>query len=273
MSSVSNESSGQQSTNIHIDSSTDNKRVISVGNYSDIVYYFYGASINVSDGFVFLISLNDAIIPVTWYVISDYYQNNIFNYSVGGISYSFTIPDGNYSVNTLMSLFNTSGIKLTNGITTSYSIGTNKFTFSHTSSEFSILSTSTCLSLIGLISGANTSSSSYILVCPKQVDLSGTRAIYIKSNLHTISLDSRIGTMTSSILAKIPVVVDTYNFINYSNITQNRSILKDRSINKIQITLEDDKGRPLNITSDYNLTIDVHVIPNKFLVYENTLTK
>ena len=78
MSSVSNESSGQQSTNIHIDSSTDNKRVISVGNYSDIVYYFYGASINVSDGFVFLISLNDAIIPVTWYVIRDYYQNNIF---------------------------------------------------------------------------------------------------------------------------------------------------------------------------------------------------
>ena len=67
--------------------------------------------------------------------------------------------------------------------------------------------------------------------------------------------------------------MDTYNFINYVNITQNRKILKDRSINKIQITLKDDQGRPLDITDDYNLTIDVHIIPNKFLVYENALTK
>ena len=273
MSNISNESSGQPSADIHIDSSTDNKRVISIDNYSDIVYYFYGGSLHVSDGFVFLISLNDAIIPVTWYVISEYNQNNIFNYEVSEVSYSYTIPDGNYSVNGLINLFNASEIKTTNGITTSYSLTTNKLTFSHTSLEFTILSASTCWKLIGLSKNVDATSTSFILTCPKQVNLSGTKAIYIKSNLHTISLDTRIGTMTSSILAKIPVVMDTYNFINYVNITQNRKILKDRSINKIQITSEDDQGRPLDITDDYNLTIDVHIIPNKYLIYENALTK
>jgi hypothetical protein len=242
MSNVSNESSGQQSANIYLTSKSDNKRVISKDNYSDIIYYFYGGSINVSDGFVFLISLHDAIIPVTWYVISEYNNNNVLNYEINGISYTFTIPDGNYSVNNLVNLFNTSDIKLTNGITTSYNSINNKLTFTHTLVDFTILSTSTCLKLIGLQTDIDTTSTDYVLQCTKQVDLSGTREIYVKSNLHTINLDSRIGTMTSSILAKIPVVVDSKCFIYYSNLTQNRSILKDRSINKIQITLEDDEG-------------------------------
>ena len=270
MSNVSNESSGQQSTNIYLTSKSNNKRVVSNGNYSDIIYNF-PISVNASDGFIFLISLHDCIIPVTWYVISAYNNNNLFNYQINGVTYSYTIADGNYSVNNLVNLFNTSEIKLTNGITNSYNIINNKLTFTQTVIDFTILATSACLDIIGL-NDIDTTSSSYILQCPNQVDLSGTREIYIKSNLHTISLDSRIGTMTSSILAKIPVTVDSHNLIYYSNITQNRSVLKDRSISRIQITLEDDEGNLLNLTQHYSLTIDVNIIPNKFLVYTSALT-
>ena len=104
------------------------------------------------------------------------------------------------------------------------------------------------------------------------MDLSGTREIYVKTNLHTINLDSRIGTITSSIIAKVPVVVDNMNFIYYSNITQNRIILKDRTINNIQIVLEDDEGNLLDLTMNYSLSLDVHIIPNKMLLYTNTIT-
>lgn len=271
MSNVANESSGQQSANIHLTSKTEYKKIISNGNYSDIVYYNEGA-IHASDGFIFLIALHDAIIPVTWYVISEYNNNNTLNYQIDEDVFTFTIPDGNYSAYNIINLFNTSDIKLSNGITTSYNIINNKMTFTHTLIDFTILSTSTCLELIGLNEGVNTSSSSFILVCPNQVDLAGTREIYIKSNLHTINLDSRIGTITSSILGKIPVVVESNNLIYYSNITQNRSILKDRIISKIQITIEDDKGVPLDLTNHYSLTIEVQITPNKFLVYEKSIT-
>ena len=67
-------------------------------------------------------------------------------------------------------------------------------------------------------------------------------------------------------------VVDNMNFIYYSNITQNRIILKDRTINNMQIVLEDDEGNLLDLTMNYSLSLDVHIIPNKFLTYSNTIT-
>ena len=271
MSNIQNESSGQTSAQIYITSKSNYKRVISTNNYSNIMYYF-NSSINVSDGFVFLISLHDAIIPVTWYVISSYNGNNLFNYEINNVSYSYTIPDGNYSVTDLVNLFNSSSIETTNGIITSYDSLTNILTFTNATTDFTILSTSTCLDILGLTTGINTTSTNYSLTCPYQVDLSGTREIYVKTNLHTINLDSRIGTMTSSIIAKVPVVVDNMNFIYYSNITQNRIILKDRTINNIQIVLEDDEGNLLDLTMNYSLSLDVHIIPNKFLQYTNAIT-
>ena len=104
------------------------------------------------------------------------------------------------------------------------------------------------------------------------MDLSGTREIYVKTNLHSINLDSRIGTMTSSIIAKVPVVVDNMNFIYYLNITQNRIILKDRTINNIQIILEDDEGNLLDLTINYSLSLDVHIMPKNFLIYSSAIT-
>ena len=59
------------------------------------------------------------------------------------------------------------------------------------------------------------------------MDLSGTQEIYVKTNLHTINLDSRIGTMTSSIIAKVPVVVD--NIVKFVVAFVNVSILVSES--------------------------------------------
>lgn len=110
------------------------------------------------------------------------------------------------------------------------------------------------------------------------MELSGTGEIYVKTNLHTNNLDRRIGTGTSSILAKISVVLDNVNLIYYSNITQNRIILKDRTINNIQVILVDDEENLSGLTMDYglimdyDLRIDIHIIPNKFLIYSQILT-
>ena len=66
----------------------------------------------------------------------------------------------------------------------------------------------------------------------------------------------------------------SYLFVTlyYSNITQNRIILKNRNINNIQIILEDDEGNLLDLTMNYSLSLDVHIIPNKFLQYTDAIT-
>ena len=45
-----------------------------------------------------------------------------------------------------------------------------------------------------------------------------------------------------------------------------------RSINNIQIVLEDDEGNLLDLTMNYSLSLDVHIIPNKMLLYSNAIT-
>ena len=128
--------------------------------------YYFNSSINVSDGFVFLISLHDAIIPVTWYVISSYNGNNFLNYEINSISYSYTIPDENYSVTDLVNLFNSSSVETTNEIITSYDSLTNVLTFTNATTDFTILSISTCLDILGLTTEIDTASTEYSLTCP-----------------------------------------------------------------------------------------------------------
>ena len=264
MTSVSHESSGLQSSMIFINSRSNNVKIIN-NDYSDIIYYFH-SNLSCSDGFVFLISLCDAIIPVSWYTISSFNNNNSLVYSINSINTTYVIPDGNYTVLDLYNLF------VANlPFTISYDSISNKFTFVHSTYNFILLSTSTCFELIGLSDGVNHNSSSFILVFDNQVDLCGTRCLYICTNLQTLNLDSRIGTLSSNILAKIPVNVDNNNLITHYNYNGFRSLLSNRLINNIQIRIEDDRGRLVNIKNHYSLSIEFHVIPEKVLVYQNQL--
>ena len=272
MSNVASESSGMQSAMVYLTSRSPNIRKVNSDNYSTVVYYFTG-SLAISDGFVFMVSLNDFICPITWYTISTYEDNNTLNYQIGSTQYSYTIPDGNYSANDIVSLFNSTDLYLNYNIYTTYDIITNKFNFINLDNlNFSFLYTSTCFELLGFTTDIDHNSTDYELISDDQVDLAGTREIYVKSSLTTMNLDSRIGSLTSNVLAKIPVTGNNGNFIYYQNSTNFRSIVRDRNINMIEIKLEDDRGNALNLTHHYSCSIDFHVVPDRFLIYQNSLT-
>ena len=214
-----------------------------------------------------MVSVADAVIPVSWYIISEFNNNNSFDYSINDITYNYIIPDGNYTVTELQEI-------LIDNVpfTISYNSINNKFTFSHSTDEFILLSTSTCFELIGFTENVNHSSTSQTLICDNQIDLAGTRNIYICTNLQTLNMDSRVGTVSSHILTKIPVNVNNNNLITYYNYNGFRSLLRNKLINNIRIRIEDDKGNLININNHYSISIELHVIPDKLLIFSNQLT-
>lgn len=260
-----------QSAMVYLTSRSTNILKVNSDNYSDIIYYFNG-SYSTSSGFVFMVSLVDFICPITWYIISSYNDNNTLYYLINGVEYSYTISDGNYSANDIVTLFNSSELYTTHNIYTSYDLITNKLVFTNLSDiNFTFLNTSTCLELLGFTDDSHISTD-YILFSDDQVDLAGTREIYIRTNLTCTNLDSRSGGLTSNIIAKIPISGNSYDIITYSNTSNFRTIVRDRNINKIEIRLEDDRGNLINLTHHYSCSIDLHIVPDKFLIYENALT-
>ena len=94
----------------------------------------------------FLISLSNLQIPISWPLISSYIGNNYFQYTLNGITYNYTIPDGSYSATDLKTLFN-SNISLV----VSYNKNNGKFTFTHSTYEFTITNNTTCYYEIGFL--------------------------------------------------------------------------------------------------------------------------
>ena len=62
-----------------------------------------------------------------------------------------------------------------------------------------------------VINNESYSSSSKILICVRSIDLSGTREIYIRTNLVTRNIDSLNCGTSGKILDSIPIDVDNYS--------------------------------------------------------------
>lgn len=271
MSNISNESSGLPSSMVYLTSRSTKKFKLQSGNYSDIIYLFDG-SLYLPTGFIFMVSLVDFICPITWHVIASYNENNTLYYLIDGDTYTYIILDGNYSANDIVTLFNASEIYTEHNIYTTYDVITNKFVFTNLNNiNFAFLSTSTTFELLGF-SDDNHISTDYVLFSDDQVDLAGTREIYITTNLECLSLDCRAGALSNNVIAKIPVTGNSGDIITYSNISNFRTTVRDKKINKMQIRLEDDRGRLINLTHNYSVSFDFHVVPDKFLIYQNALT-
>ena len=88
MSSVSHENSGLTSSMIYLNTRSTNIRKI-YNDYPDIIFYF-ADNISVPSGFIFLVSVADTV-PVSWYIISEFNNNNSFDYSINDITYNYII--------------------------------------------------------------------------------------------------------------------------------------------------------------------------------------
>ena len=202
----------------------------------------------------FMVSISSFQIPISWPTISSYLNNNLFQYVLNSVTYSYTIPDGSYSANDLKSLFNSNIL-----LSVSYSKITGKFTFTHSTYNFQISNNSTCYYLIGFENVTYTSSA-LSLSSVRPIDLSGTRSIYIRSNLSTSNID-RNG-QESNIIDIIPIDVNNFDILRYRNLDGFRTIIKNQNIDEIMIILEDDRGNKIDINNNWEIVMEFNTIVN-----------
>jgi len=91
------------------------------------------------------------------------------------------------------------------------------------------------------------------------VSLVPIQAIYVRTNMLTMNLDSRTGQM-SPIIAKIPILASAMSFISFENPNGHSVRIREKNINIISVRLEDSDGNLLDRNEqDFQMTLQFDV--------------
>ena len=90
------------------------------------------------------VSIQTASIPYSFYNVDNFNDTVVYNIN-GGTNRIITIPQGNYNTTSLRNYL----ISMMTNFTISYSSLNNTFTFTHSTSDFSFKSSSTCMEILG----------------------------------------------------------------------------------------------------------------------------
>ena len=101
---------------------------------SDITFNFNSPIQLNNEDDQFIINISDLTLLISWYGFSSYFNNNILYYTINSVSYSYTINEGSYSALDLVSSLTVN----LNGLVISFNTINNKFTFTHTTYDFTL---------------------------------------------------------------------------------------------------------------------------------------
>ena len=192
------------------------------------------------------VSVQSASIPYTFYNINS--TNNTLNYAIATTNYSIAATPGNYSIIDLINFFK---IYLTN-FTVTYNPITSQLTFVNATNDFTFLSTSTCLKLIGF-SGQATSSSK-VLTSTATINLITYPCICIATNIQTLNIH-KYASNNRFVLCSIPVDVAPWGMINYRNLSQFRVNTFTNVISNLEIKLVDHQNNLVDLNgADWMIT-------------------
>jgi hypothetical protein len=213
------------------------------------------------------VSVRSAVIPFSWYNINNINNKLVIIYD--SVTYTLTIPNGNYNVNTLRNEVATL-INATHGgdghdITITYITKTNKFLFTSSHHAFTLKSTSTCFEVLGFkdnndytssdINGTNTLES--IIA----VNLFVVRTLYVASNNFILNNVNSATPQDSSILASIPVIGNPASIIHYSNNNAKHKIHHLNNFNNLHIKIIDNDGDLVFFNDvNYSMTLELTII-------------
>jgi len=199
-------------------------------------------------------SVRNATFPVTHYVITA--SNNTLHLVYDGVTDSIIrLPVGNRSVDALVEFLTE---ELEFGFAVVYEEATNNLVFTSATSELEIGPETTCQILLGLRPGMSTSDGALF---SDGIDLRGTSAYYIDSNLRTRNrnpVDRGFGTL----LATVPIT-RAQNGIEI--FTGDMSFpVADRIVNYIVIRILDDDMRIVKFNGgSWSITLEVDVDENR----------
>lgn len=200
------------------------------------------------------VSLCDAQIPYSFYIINVY--NNVLDLSIGP---PIIIEQGNYNANTLLKAINS---KLPSGMNITFNNATGRMTLSY-NQPFQINKATTLYEVLGLenrdyVSTNNQISSSYPMNLLGSKSLKVVIPNLILSNYNTETQDY-------STLATIAINVEPYGIIMYSNFTNSTHIIKNKTIDFLEIKIYDDDGNLIdfqNIEWSITLEINSYIVQN-----------
>jgi hypothetical protein len=207
------------------------------------------------------ISIINAQIPMSFYVINS--SNNLLCYNTMSPVQvmTLTVPFGNYNAYTLATKL--TALFLLNGITIiiSTSPQTGIMTFAQSSAIFSIYPYSfngVVLSTISLVINLpSTFVAGASISCVYPVNLLGTKKINIKSTELAINSLSSKSLAYNCIIATIPVDYPFFSMISYVNQNAlNKNIIKTPTIDTIDLQLTDDNDNLIDFNNlDWTITL------------------
>lgn len=231
---------------------------------SDVIFSFRNIlkpNDNVKRSFI---SLQNATIPVSFYIINSLNNRLVLKDVGGGGTHNIDIDYGNYSANTLIiELQSKINAGYPHSCTITFNKNNGKFTFTFTG-DTQIRNTTTMSDVLGTGGGNLSSDSSYIIIMPYPVNLLGVKKLLIKSQILDInSFDSQTGNKLN-ILATIPVSDPFYNLITYIPATETKYLLTIDLINNIDIQITDEENNLINFnnlnwTLTFCLTIEKYI--------------
>lgn len=193
--------------------------------------------------------ISSFVFPVSFYLI----DSNNDELEVDTITY--TLTHGNYTAKNLATHILT---LLPANFGMVYNSITNKFTITHTTTNFTIGSNSTCLTLLGFSETSHTSTS-LSLTSDNVINLSGQyNVLYVDiRNILTNNISSLTGRRTS-IVESIPVTVPYGGVMYYEDKTSSFHSIQEDIISYIHVRiLGEDMATPVDFQGqDWNMTVE-----------------
>ena len=212
---------------------------------SDVDFFF--KNLDILSQYYIHVSVKHAVIPYSFYNINSK-NNNLQIRVYDNFGYLDTknifISVGNHTINTLISELKD---KLSSSLfTITYNSITNKITFTNSSYDFFLMSSSTCLELLGFSSYGDIYAISKVATSNTSVNLQSVQCICISSNFHSNSISSG-NQNNGNALASIPLGNQPYSMITFENHTNHKVNLYSNVLNPINIKLLDQNGNIIDL--------------------------
>ena len=221
------------------------------GSFSDCNFYLPVIELPLQH--TIMLSVQSAVIPYTFYNISD--TNNTLVYITNGITTTLNITGGNYNAINLASYLT---LNMPN-FTVKYNSVSNKFLFTSSAYNFQFLPVSTCFILLG-ISNTNLSSVNKIYTSLNCVNLLSKACLCIQSNLPTSNINHK-NLSEGNILVSFPVNVPPYSLITFQNNSNFKTNLFSNTISFINIRIIDQDNNIVDLNGCFfSLTLQIDVV-------------
>jgi hypothetical protein len=216
------------------------------------------------------LTLLNAQIPVSFYIVNEYNYRLTLKDVGGGGTHNIDLDYGNYSGNTLITELTTkinAGYPHTVSITLSRSTGKLTFTFNGQTQFRS--DQSTIKNIIGFDS--NLTGTTFIM--PYPLNLLGTKKLFINSQILNISSFDSVNTNKTNIIATIPIDQPFYNMVSYTSaIDTNQHELRLNILDGIDIQIYDEDNNFINFNNiDWNITLNLTLEREEQIKYSYNL--